>query len=46
MIMIGVYRPVWLQDKNNIPLWLGVGPSGIVQCLHENRNDPVMVSEL
>jgi hypothetical protein len=30
-----------VKDKNNTPLWLGVGPNGIVQCLYDNRNEPV-----
>ena len=27
------------QDKANMPLWLGVGPAGIIQCPYDNRND-------
>jgi len=29
-----------LQDKKDVPLWLGGGPDGICQCSHSNRNEP------
>lgn len=29
-----------VKDKKDVALWLGVGPDGICQCPHSNRNDP------
>ncbi|XP_003382747.1 PREDICTED: FERM domain-containing protein 4A-like isoform X2 [Amphimedon queenslandica] len=35
------YHYFEVKDKNNVPLWLGVGTNGIVQCYLDNRNEPI-----
>ena len=35
---------MYLQDKKDNPLWLGVGPDGICECPKHDKNEQMNVS--